>query len=117
MTAPADEFTATAVLQKLAPGWGWLRENFKLPPVLAIAGLLVSSGAWIYSQHTDIQSLKKRDPKPQLDRIESQLSQILQQQAGMRVDLANQAQRIARQEAQWDRVTQVAETPTRRRSR
>lgn len=111
----ADDPGATAVLQRIAPGWAWVRENFKLPPVLAITGLVVSSGAWIYSQHLDLQSLKKRDPAVQLDRIERQLSLVLQQQAAMRVDLANQGQRIARQEAQWDRVTQVAETPTRRR--
>jgi hypothetical protein len=99
----------TAVLERLAPGWAWLRENFKLPAVVAIGGLVLSSGAWIYSQRTDIESLQKRDPTAHLERIEGQLSEVLQTQSAMKEQLTEFGRRIDSQDHKWERVEEAAE--------
>lgn len=36
-----EDHTTTATLRRVAPAWAWLRENFKLPAVLTICGVLI----------------------------------------------------------------------------
>jgi hypothetical protein len=109
--------TATGVLRRDARYGRWLRENFRLPALFTIAGGFVTASIWIWNQHVDLQDLKKRDPTEQLNRMESQQGQILRQLATLQADMTNVAARVTRQEAQWDRVTQVAEAPLPRRPR
>lgn len=99
----------TGVLRRVDPVWWWLRENFRLPSLVAIAGCVVTSAAWIYSQHLDLDQLKKHDPGPKLEEIAGQLSAVLQAQSAMVQRLQDFGDRIDRQEARWDRVDQVAE--------
>jgi|GEM_PF-5225685 len=101
--------TATQVLRRISPAWGWARENFKLPALVTIGGLLVSSGGWIFWQRSDIEALKKRDPTAHLERIEAQLSEVLQTQSAMKQQLADFGQRIDRQDQKWLRVEEAAE--------
>jgi hypothetical protein len=104
--------TATAVLQRLAPGWAWARHNFTLPALLTIGAVLATSAAWIGSQHADLVELRGRlkglATAHQVDELHGDLARLLE-----RVD--EQSDRLARLEAWQDRVTQVAETPVPRR--
>jgi hypothetical protein len=107
---------ATGILKRQAPLWWWLRENFKLPALGAIAGCILSAGAWLWSQHVDLEQLKNRDdPKPALARIEAQLSEVLQAQSAMKQQLADFGERIDRQDQKWARVEDAAEIRVPRR--
>jgi hypothetical protein len=110
-----DPGSITGVLRRVDPVWWWLRENFRLPSLVAIAGCLLTSAAWIYSQHMDLEQLKKHDPGPQLAAIATQLSAVLQAQSAMQQRLEDFGERIDRQEARWDRVDQIATEPPRPR--
>ncbi len=101
----------TALLKATDPVWWWLRENFKLPSLVAIAGCLVSSAGWIFSQHLDLRLLKEHDPGPKLEQIAGQLSQVLQAQSAMQQRLEDFGQRIDRQDQKWQRVEEAAEMP------
>jgi hypothetical protein len=104
------EETATAVLRRVAPAWAWVRHNFTLPAVLAIAALVVSSTSWMWAQHVSLTRLEAReDPKRQLERIEARLGQILQTQAAMGQQLADFGRRVDEQQRKWERVEEVAE--------
>lgn len=108
----------TAILKATDPAWWWLRENFKLPSLVAIAACVATAAAWIYSQHLDLEQLKKHDPGPKLEEIAGQLSAVLQAESAMKARLEDFGERIDRQEARWERVDQVAETmpaPPRRK--
>jgi hypothetical protein len=112
-----DPGSVTGVLKRKDPVWWWLRENFRLPSLVAIAGCLVTSAAWIYSQHLDLDQLKKHDPGPKLEEIAGQLSAVLQAQSAMQQRLEDFGDRIDRQERRWERVDQVAEATPRKRTR
>jgi hypothetical protein len=109
--------SVTAILKATDPAWWWLRENFRLPSLVAIAGCMVTSAAWIYSQHLDLQQLKKHDPGPKLEEIAGQLSAVLQAQSAMQQRLEDFGERIDRQERRWERVDEVAEATPRKRTR
>lgn len=117
-TGDPPAHSVTAVLKAADPLWWWLRENFKLPSVLALVGCLVTAGGWIYTQHQDLEQLKKHDPGPKLEEIAGQLSAVLQAQSAMQQRLEDFGDRIDRQERRWERVDQVADqagSPPRRR--
>jgi len=109
--------SATVVLKRLSPGWAWVRENFKLPALLTILGCAGAAGIWIWSQHTDLQDLKKHDPAPALEKIDAKLSEVLETQAAMKQQLSDFGGRIAAQEAEWRSVHQAAaiRVPSQRR--
>jgi len=118
MSLPTNELdaSATAVLKRYAPGWAWLRENFKLPAILTLAGVFVAAGSWIWSQHAALERLEGReDPQPHLERIEAKLGTILEAQAAMHQQLADFGRRIDEQQRKWDRVEEVAESRIPRR--
>lgn len=104
---------ATGILKRQAPLWWWLRENFKLPAIGTLAGCIVTAGVWIGSQHADLQQLKKQGPA--LERIEAQLSEVLQSQSAMKQQLADFGERIDRQDQKWARVEDAAEIRVPRR--
>lgn len=107
-----DSQSATAVLQRLAPGWAWARHNFTLPALLTIGAVVATSATWIGSQHADLVELRGRlkglATAHQVEDLHGDLAQLLE-----RVD--EQGERLKRLEAWQDRVTQVAETSTPRR--
>lgn len=103
------ETAVTSLLKRYDPLWWWLRENFKLPSIITIAGCLLTSAAWLYTQHTDLTLQQKRDPEPHLQVIEAQLSEVLQAQSAMKQQLADFGQRIDRQDQKWQRAEEAAE--------
>ena len=107
------EESVTARLRRVDPVWYWLRENFRLPSVFAIAACLATSAAWLYTQHTDLVQLKAHDPGPQLDQIAARLSAVLQAQAVMQQRLDDFAQRLDDQARRWERVDEIADAPPR----
>lgn len=116
MEEPAAS-SVTARLKRADPAWWWLRENFKLPAVLTIAGCVLSSGAWLWTQHTDLVELKSHDPGPKLEAIAGELAELLRTQAVMQQRLEDFAQRIDAQERRWEHVEEVADAPPHRKAR
>jgi len=99
----------TRRLRKLDPTWWWLRENFKLPSVGVIAGLLLGGGGWLLHEHLALEELARRpDLGPQLAGLAARLD------ADERA-WADHSGRIAGLERWEDRVTTVAEERRRRR--
>ena len=45
-------------LKKTKPAWYWLQQNFSLPAVLTIVGILAASAAWIFSLKTRVVVLE-----------------------------------------------------------
>jgi len=115
----ADELGATAVLKRRAPVWWWLRKNFTLPAVLAIAGLAAGAGSFLWAQHTAIRDLKRQvaeipDPGPQLDKLETRLNTLELSQAALPPRLNSFDARIAAQEHEWQVVHDAASRSWRR---
>lgn len=111
------EPSVTSRLKVADPLWWWLRENFKLPSIITIAGCLITSAAWLYTQHADLVQLKAHDPGPQLEAIAGKLSAVLQAQSAMQQRLDDFADRIDSQERRWERVESIAAAPPPRRRR
>lgn len=108
----------TQNLRRLAPGWAWLRDNFSLPAVVSIAGIVLAAGVGYLEQRADLKAIRRADPTKRLERLEADLKTLLQDHAADRQQLEDLASEVAAQRAQWDRVERVAETvPAHRRSR
>lgn len=105
----SEEGPLTRRLRQLDPAWWWLRAHFPLPSIGAIGGILVSAGLWIWSQHADLQDLKKHDPAPALAQIDTKLSAVLETQAAMKQALTDFGRRIDQQDQKWQRVEEAAE--------
>lgn len=120
MTTAADSGgeTPTQTFRRIAPGWAWLRENFSLPAVLSLAGVVLAAGVGYLEQRSDLRAIRAADPTQRLERLESDVKLLLEQRAADRQQLDDLAKEVAAQRAQWDRVEQVAETaPPRMRLR
>jgi hypothetical protein len=111
----SEEGPLTRRLRKLDPSWWWLRAHFPLPSLATIAGVLLSAGLWIWTQHADLQDLKKHDPAPALAQIDAKLSTVLETQAAMKQQLADFGQRLDQQDLKWARVEDAAEIRIPRR--
>jgi hypothetical protein len=109
MIVSEEEGPLTRRLRKLDPTWWWLRAHFPLPSLATIGGVFVTAGLWIWSQHADLQDLKKHDPTPALAQISTQLSAVLETQAAMKQQLADFGRRIDEQDHKWERVEEAAE--------
>ncbi|MGH8210659.1 MAG: hypothetical protein ACREU6_13905 [Steroidobacteraceae bacterium] len=103
--------SVTGVLKRSDPVWWWLRENFRLPSLIAIATCVLTGAGWVYVQHLDLDQLKQHDPGPKLEAIAGQLSAVMQSQSAMQQRLEDFGERIDRQERKWERVESVAEAP------
>jgi len=103
--------SVTAILKASDPLWWWLRENFRLPSIVALLTCFATAAGWIYTQHLDLRLLKEHDPRPKLEEIAGQLSAVLQAQSAMQQRLEDFGERIDRQERKWERVEAVAATP------
>lgn len=117
-----SDLSATDVLKRGAVVGLWVRARWKLLSWIAgvtvsVLGALASAALWVLHQTWDVEELQKRDPTDQLNRIEAKQTEILTQLAGVKSDLTNIEGRVGRQEAQWDRVTELAEAPPHRRPR
>jgi len=114
MTSP-DDLGATAVLKRTAPAWWWLRQNFTLPAVLAIAGILAGSAAWLWKQQGVIEELRRRpDLGPQLAGLAARMDADELERAGQRQQLKDQGERTARLEENWDHAGLIASERRRR---
>lgn len=109
------EETATGALRRLSPGWAWVRENFRWPSLLTIATLALAGAGSILQQRAELLELKRNQPK--LEKISEQLSQVLQEQAGMREQLRDLGGQVDEQKQKWERVEEAAaiRIPRRRR--
>ncbi len=103
------EENPTQTLRRLAPGWAWLRDNFKLPAVLSIAGVILVGGVGYLEQRADLKAIRKADPTQRLERLEAKLTRLLEDHAADRRQLQDLAAEVAYQRAEWDRVEKVAE--------
>jgi hypothetical protein len=73
--------------------------------LLTIVAMLGAAALWIGSQHPDLQQLKSReDPKPHLEKIEGQLSEVLQTQAAMKQQLEDFSRRVDERRRKWNSV-------------
>jgi hypothetical protein len=93
------------VLRRVAPGWAWVRENFKLPALITIGGL-VGAGVVGY-----LQVINRPDLTPRLEKIEAALQAIKESQAAEQQQLADVAGEVASQRGDWKHAADVAAKP------
>ncbi len=104
-----DPLSVTGLMKFRAPAWWWLRDNFKLPSVLTLLGLVAGSGGFLWHQHTAIVKLEERpDLGPQINGLAARLD-------ADEKSWADHNGRIQSLERWQDRVTNLAESPPRRR--
>jgi hypothetical protein len=107
---------ASAVFRRVAPAWWWLRENFKWPALVTIAGVLVTSFGFLESQHLAIVRLSDQVaalPKPapvDLSGVYARLDSLEQWRAGAEAHKVDQDEHIAGLESVVYRATAVAES-------
>jgi len=110
--------TPTETMRRIAPGWAWLRQNFSLPALLSIGGIVIAAAVGYLEQRGDLKAIRSADPTARLERLEADVKTLLEQHAADRQQLLDLASEVAAQRARWDRVEQVAETaPPRIRHR
>ena len=111
MSGEADLGSVTSLLKRVDPAWWWLRANFKLPSLAVIASLVACAGGWLLHEHLALGELAKRpDLGPQIAGLAARLD--ADEKAW-----ADHNGRIEALERWQDRVTNVAESPPRRRRR
>lgn len=114
-TSDADQ-GATAIMRRVAPVWWWLRENFKWPAVVTIAGMLVTSGGFLLSQHLAIIRLSDqvaaipRPPPVDLSGITARLDGIERWRAAAEAHNSDQDGHISSLESVVYRATAVADS-------
>lgn len=97
-----DEHVVTTTLERLSPGWAWVRANFSLASVLAIAGIVATAGGYVISLKTRVVVL------------EHEVTQIVEVTpndaavAALHQEVADHEQRLERLETDWDDARQVA---------
>lgn len=105
----SEDPSATAVLRRVAPGWAWLRENFKLPALLTIGGLLVGAGSFLLSEHLAIRELDHKLAGLRVPHaLEQRVNTLELQQAALPERLNEFDRRIAAQEHEWQVVHDAA---------
>jgi DNA polymerase III epsilon subunit-like protein len=107
-----DPGSVTSLLRRADPVWWWLRENFKLPSLAAIASVLAGAGVWLYNQRADVHGLEA-----QLKTLATsdQVAAVQRDVAGMRSDINDHDSRIDRIERYLDQAHAVAQERPRRR--
>lgn len=106
----ADPGSVTSLLKRVDPAWWWLRENFKIPSVLTIVGIIGAAGGWLLHEHLVLVKLSERpDLAPAMAGLATRLD--ADEKAW-----ADHNGRIEGLERWQDRVTNVAESPPRRRT-
>lgn len=106
MSAETDAAgSVTALLKRTDPLWWWLRENFKLPSLAAIASVVAGSVLWIYNQRADLRALQAQQKtlatSDQVAAVQSSLEAI-------RTQLDDHGDRLDRLERNWDDAGRVA---------
>lgn len=103
--SPEDAGSVTAILKRADPVWWWLRENFKLPSLAAIASVIAGSGVWIYNQRADLHALQAQQKtlatSDQVAALQASLEAI-------RTQLDDHGDRLDRIERNWDDAGKVA---------
>lgn len=100
-----DRHTVTTTLKRLSPGWAWVRENFSLASVLAIAGVVIAAGSYIISLKTSVVLLQH-----EVIHI-TQIVPSAGMLAGLNQEVSDHEQRITRLENDWDTARQAASLP------
>lgn len=79
---------------------------------------MLAAGVGYLEQRSDLKAIRKADPTARLERLEADVMLLLEQRAADHQQVADLANEVAAQRAQWDRVERVAETdPPRLRRR
>jgi len=92
------------------PALAWLRQNFTLPAVVTIAGLVAGGSAWLWNQHEAIKELQRRpDLGPQLAGLAARLDQDERNLLAGRYE-----ERIAKMEGYWEDAGKIARERVRR---
>jgi hypothetical protein len=111
----ADAGSVTSVLKRVDPAWWWLRENFKLPSLAAIASVVAGSGVWIYNQRADLHALQAQQKTLATS---DQIAGLQRSLDALGDQLGAQGTRLDRLERNWDDAGRVAaETRIRPRRR
>jgi flagellar motility protein MotE (MotC chaperone) len=113
----SEDENATQTLRRIAPGWAWLRDNFSLPAVLSIAGIVLAGAVGYLEQRADLKALRSADPTKRLERLEADVRDLLEQHAAEQQQLQDVAKEVAAQSELWARVERVAESEPQRRKR
>lgn len=109
----SDVGSITSLLKRADPVWWWLRENFKLPSLAAIAGIVATAGLWLYNQRADLHAMQSQ---LQTLATSDQVAALDRSLVGIRADLDDHAGRIDRIERYLDQAHAVAlERPRRPR--
>lgn len=108
MTEEADVGSVTSLLKRTDPLWWWLRENFKLPSLLTIGGLLVSGGAWLWTEHAALRDLQGRVAAIKVGALDARLNTLELHQAVLAPRLNEFDRRIGAQEHEWQVVHDAA---------
>lgn len=103
--------TLTAVLEQISPFWSWVRANFTMPAVLAIAGILISASSYIVSLKTRVVVLEHE--VVHITKIVPDTTAL----AAMGQRVTDHEERITRLESDWDNAQQFAALPPRPRWR
>jgi hypothetical protein len=113
-SAASAEGPLTRRLRRLDPTWWWLRENFKLPSVSALAGVILAAGTWIWQQHSELVELGRK-----IDKLatSAEVAALDSHVDVLEAELGDQGDRLSRVEANWDRVQGVADEPPHPRVR
>lgn len=117
---PSGETTiGLRALQKTRPGWHWLQQNFSLPAVLTIGGIVVAGIGWVIS--LKIQVVRLQDKASQLQTEVIHVTKIVPDAAmlaGLRQQVTDHEGRITRIEHDWDNArAHVDDTPVPKKAR
>jgi len=84
------------VLKLRAPAWYWARENFSLPALLTIAGVIAAAGGYIITLRTRVVVLETE--VVHITQIVPDSSML----AALKQQVAEDEARLTRLEANWD---------------
>lgn len=104
--ATEAEGSVTAILKRADPLWWWLRENFKLPSLVAIAALVAGAAGWIWLQSHRLDQLA--DLQKSTAAVTDELKSVGESLKALSVQLEDQGDRLDRLERNWDDAGRVA---------
>lgn len=100
-----EDHTTTTTLRRIAPAWAWLRENFRLPAVLTIAGVLIGWAADRFSLSARVSVLE--DHWHTIEKTAAVTTQVAVQ--NQRID--DLGERVGSLEKDWNDARNAAALP------
>jgi hypothetical protein len=111
MDSPTEQFRA------YSPHWAWLRENFTLPSVLAMASVISGAAYYCISLSNEVQAESREIG--QVSKDISDVKGIVQPLSGSLADIArgqrDQGERLSRLEEDYDVAYREAGKPIKRK--